>query len=298
MKQKKRRGCGLGLIIILCAVLAVLIFFSVKKVLEKLAHYGESTTVQSEEISEAEDASEQDTIDPEDAAEEEEDPLPKNTYDADGFYEENGLLQYDHEGVIGVPGIDVSAHQTEIDWPAVKEAGVEFAMIRVGYRGYGTGKLDLDDYFLRNMEGALNAGLDVGVYFFSQALTPEEAVEEAEYVLNWIEGYDIRYPVVFDWEEVEDTARTDDMNMLMLTSCAEAFCRTIEEAGYTASIYFNQVYGYTQLNLVSLMEYDFWLAEYAETPTFVYDFQMWQYTNEGTVSGISGPVDLNIYFKK
>ena len=129
-------------------------------------------------------------------------------------------------------------------------------------------------------------------------MTPEEAVEEAEYVLNWIEGYDIRYPVVFDWEEVEDTARTDDMNMLMLTSCAEAFCKTIEEAGYTASIYFNQVYGYTQLNLVSLMEYDFWLAEYAETPTFVYDFQMWQYTNEGTVSGISGPVDLNIYFKK
>jgi len=197
-----------------------------------------------------------------------------------------------------VPGIDVSAYQPDIDWTEVKASGIEFAMIRVGYRGYGSGKLDLDDCFLKHMQGALDAGLDVGVYFFSQALTPEEAVEEAEYVLTWIEGYDITCPVVFDWEEVDAPARTDDMNMVMLTSCAEAFCKTVEEAGYEAAVYFNQAYGYQQFNLVSLREYQFWLAEYADVPTFAYDFQMWQYTNEGTVPGINGPVDLNIYFKQ
>lgn len=295
MKQKKRSGRGLRLIIIfLCVALVFAIVWGVTTMLARLTQYGENATIQQKESDYDQNGQEDLPSQPE----KEEDPLPRNTYRSDGFFAENGFLCYNSDGVIGVPGIDVSSYQADIDWEAVKAAGIEFAMIQVGYRGYGSGKLELDDCFLSNMEGALAAGIDVGVYFFSQALTPEEAVEEAEYVLNWIEGYEITYPVAFDWEEVEQAARTDNMNMLMLTSCAKAFCETIEEAGYDASIYFNQVYGYQQLNLVSLLEYDFWLAEYTDAPTFAYDFQMWQYTNEGTVPGIGGPVDLNICFKK
>ena len=293
MKQKKRGNRGLRLVIIfICVALLFAVVWGITTVLDRLSRYGDSTVIQSEA---ADPEPEEENIAQQ---EETEDPLPPNDYAPDGFDERNGFKIYSSDGMIGVPGIDVSAYQPDIDWTEVKASGIEFAMIRVGYRGYGSGKLDLDDCFLKHMQGALDAGLDVGVYFFSQALTPEEAVEEAEYVLTWIEGYDITCPVVFDWEEVDAPARTDDMNMVMLTSCAEAFCKTVEEAGYEAAVYFNQAYGYQQFNLVSLREYQFWLAEYADVPTFAYDFQMWQYTNEGTVPGINGPVDLNIYFKQ
>ena len=293
MKQKKRGNRGLRLVIIfICVALLFAVVWGITTVLDRLSRYGDSTVIQSEA---ADPEPEEENIAQQ---EETEDPLPPNDYAPDGFDERNGFKIYSSDGIIGVPGIDVSAYQPDIDLAEVKASGIEFAMIRVGYRGYGYGRLDLDDCFLKHMQGALDAGLDVGVYFFSQALTPEEAVEEAEYVLTWIEGYDITCPVVFDWEEVDAPARTDDMNMVMLTSCAEAFCKTVEEAGYEAAVYFNQAYGYQQFNLVSLREYQFWLAEYADVPTFAYDFQMWQYTNEGTVPGINGPVDLNIYFKQ
>lgn len=294
MKEKKRGNRVFRLIVIfLCVALVFAIAWGVVTALAQLNQYGESATIGSETEDEPET-----TREPAPAEEPEEEPLPTNSYDPEGFTETNGILTYAADGVTGVAGIDVSAYQASIDWNAVKEAGIEFAMIRVGYRGYSTGKLDLDDCFLSHIQGALDAGLEVGVYFFSQALTPEEAKEEAEYVLTWIEGYDVTYPVVFDWEEVEGPARTDEMNMLMLTSCAQAFCQTVEDAGYEAAVYFNQAYGYQQFNLVSLRDYTFWLAEYAPAPTFVYDFQLWQYTNEGTVPGIEGPVDLNICFKK
>jgi len=293
MKRKKRGNRGLRLaIIFICVALLFAVVWGITTVLDRLSRYGDSTVIQSEA---ADSEPEEENVAQQ---EETEDPLPPNDYAPDGFDERNGFKIYSSDGIIGVPGIDVSAYQPDIDWTEVKASGIEFAMIRVGYRGYGSGKLDLDDCFLKHMQGALDAGLDIGVYFFSQALTPEEAVEEAEYVLTWIEGYDITCPVVFDWEEVDAPARTDDMNMVMLTSCAEAFCKTVEEAGYEAAVYFNQAYGYQQFNLVSLREYQFWLAEYADVPTFAYDFQMWQYTNEGTVPGINGPVDLNIYFKQ
>jgi len=292
MRQKKRRSpVGRLIIIFLCVALVFAIVWGVVTALARLTHYGENTTIGSEPEEVQLEETEKETQDIEPA-------LPYNQYDPDGFVENNGIRTYSADGVLGVAGIDVSAYQPAIDWEAVRDAGIEFAMIRVGYRGYGSGKLDLDDCFLSHMQGALDAGLDVGVYFFSQALTPEEATEEANYVITWLEGYEITYPVVFDWEEVEGPARTDQMNMLMLTSCAQAFCETIEEAGYRSAIYFNQAYGYQQLNLVSLQDYVFWLAEYASVPTFAYDFQMWQYTNEGSVPGIEGPVDLNIFFKK
>lgn len=291
MKRQNRGGwAGRLALILLCAALTAAIIWGLVMAVMRLTHYGDNAMIGKNETEEQDDW--QDSVpSPEHA-------LPRNLYKPESFYEENGIRHYEAEDIVGVAGIDVSAFQPTVDWQQVKQAGIEFAMIRQGYRGYSTGKLDLDDCFLSHMEGALEAGLDVGVYFFSQALTPEEAVEEAEYVLTWLEGYEISYPVVFDWEEVEGPARTDNMNMLNLTACAEAFCKTVEEAGYEAAVYFNQVYGYEQLNLVSLRDYDFWLAEYADAPTFAYDFTMWQYTNEGTVPGIDGPVDLNIYFRK
>lgn len=287
MKQRDRsEWAGRLALILLCIALTVAIVWGIFMALKKLSYY-ENQVVVSEEPAEKEW---EDVPSAENA-------LPRNTYESEGFYETDGIRFYEFDGITGVAGIDVSAFQPSVDWQQVKNAGIEFAMIRLGYRGYTTGELDLDDCFLKHMDGALEAGLDVGVYFFSQALTPEEAAEEAEYVLTWLEGYDITYPVVFDWEEVEGPARTDNMNMLNLTSCAKAFCEKIEEAGYEAAIYFNQAYGYEQFNLVSIRDYIFWLAEYAPAPTFAYDFTMWQYTNEGTVPGIEGPVDLNIYFR-
>ena len=294
MKNQPRGNRAAVLIIIfLCVAIGFAALWGITTLIAKLTDYGSST-----EISDTPEVTAPDDEPNEPETPDQFDSLPLNTYDPQSFYTENGLRRYSTEDMIGLAGIDVSSYQQNIDWSLVKDAGVDFAMIRVGYRGYVSGKLDLDDCFLQNMEGAATAGIPVGVYFFSQALTEEEAIEEAKYVLNWIQGYDIQYPVVFDWEEVEADARTDEMNMLMLTSCALAFCKTIEEAGYTPAVYFNQVYGYQQLNLPSLKDYVFWLAAYEDTPGFHFDFQMWQYTNQGTVPGISGPVDLNIYFKE
>lgn len=291
MKHRDRgKWTGKIVLILLCASLTAAIIWGMYMAITKLRQYGDHTVITTNNEKEEDDW--------DDTHLWAESALPRNTYESEGFYEVDGIRTYEFDDVIGIAGIDVSAFQPVIDWEQVKQAGIEFAMIRQGYRGYSTGKLDLDACFLSHMDGALAAGLDVGVYFFSQALTPEEALEEAEYVITWLEGYEINYPVVFDWEEVEGPARTDEMNMLALTACAEAFCKRIEEAGYEAAVYFNQAYGYEQLNLVSLREYDFWLAEYAPTPTFAYDFSIWQYTNEGAVPGIDGPVDLNICFKK
>lgn len=292
MSKKPRGSRALTIVFaLLGAVLIIAILWGIVTGIAKLMHYGEHATIQQEPEPETQEEAPAEEPQPEEA-------LPKNTFNTDGFYELDGIRYYHGGDLVGVAGVDVSAYQTSVDWSAVKEAGIDFAMVRVGYRGYSSGELDEDDYFLSHLEGAIEAGLHVGVYFFSQALTPDEAREEAQYVLDKIEGYALQYPVVFDWEEMHVPARTDEMNMLMLTSCAQAFCETVEAAGYRAGVYFNQAYGYGQLNLVSLKDYVFWLAEYADTPSFAYDFQIWQYTNEGQVPGIEGPVDLNIAFHR
>lgn len=299
MNQQKRRGRGLTiLIVILALALTGAIIWGIATAAQSLLQYSNSAQIgrkEEEEQISGESMSEDSAVDS--AEPELVEGLPRNRYEPSCFIETNGIRTYESETVEGVAGIDVSAHQQEIDWAQVKAAGIEFAMIRLGYRGYVSGELALDEYYERNMQGALEAGLQVGVYFFSQALNEEEAKEEAEYVLYWLEHYDITYPVIFDWEEVSASdARTNEMNMLLLTSCAKTFCETIEEAGYRAGIYFNQAYGYQQFNLLSLKDHIFWLAQYEEVPTFVYNFQMLQYSNSGTVPGIEGPVDLNICF--
>lgn len=222
--------------------------------------------------------------------------VPVNPYDLQAFSLKGDRMTYSAEGTNTALGIDVSYYQGEIDWEKVANDGIQFAMIRVGGRYYGSGGLFEDTQFRANIQGALDAGLDVGVYFFSQATTPAEAREEAEFLLARLEDYDVTYPVVFDWENISnDTARTDGMSRTQVTAAANAFCSLVEDAGYSPMIYFNQHIGYLLYDLEGVVQYPFWLAQYSETPSFYYTFQMWQYTSSGAVDGIEGRVDMNLY---
>jgi len=195
-------------------------------------------------------------------------------------------------------GIDVSAHQKEIDWNMVASSGVEFVMIRLGFRGYGEeGTMNLDQYFERNLAGAKAAGLKVGVYFFSQAITVEEALEEAVFVLENLGGAALDYPVVYDWEPITTAkARTDGLDTDTLTDCAIAFCDAVSYAGYTPMIYYNLPVGYARYDLSRLTSYDVWFAQYAAKPTMYYNYRIWQYTDSGRIPGIETKVDMNIAF--
>lgn len=225
--------------------------------------------------------------------------VPEFSKDKELLKTRNGRKFYvDDSKIESLLGVDVSVHQEDIDWTKVKAAGIDFAMIRLGFRGYGTGEAQLDENYAQNISGARAAGLDAGVYFFSQAVTVDEAIEEAELVIKSLDGLDVNYPVVYDWEIIyDDTARTDDVPVDVLTDCCVAFCETIKEAGYTPMIYQNKKTTMFKLDLERLTDYDFWLAEYNSEPTYYYDFTMWQYTSEGSVPGIEGDVDLNISFK-
>lgn len=224
------------------------------------------------------------------------------SYDYGRLSEENGYKCYlDEAGQrISRIGIDVSEFQPSVDWEQVKEAGIEFAMIRVGYRGYGeSGRLVEDKMFRRHMEGALAAGLDVGTYFFSQAVSREETLEEAEFVLERIGQYPVTYPAAFDTEEIKgDTARTDGLSREQFTENCIVFCDRMKEAGYDTMIYANMKWMAFTLELEKLEDYSKWYADYEPVPQCPYDFSMWQYTETGTVPGVEGNVDLNVYFGK
>lgn len=225
--------------------------------------------------------------------------LPKSTYDNSLFQvNENGFLTYDSDEYTCKIGIDVSRYQGNIDWAAVKGAGVQFAMLRLGYRGYGSGALVMDPYFQQNIQGAQANGIEVGVYFFSQAITPEEGAEEARFCLNALKGYHITYPIVFDWESYDSSLepRTDGLDDKILTQCAVAFCEEVEAAGYQSMVYSNLTYFYLHFDLNQLVDYPLWLAQYNSRPSFYYHFDMWQYSGTGKVPGIDGNVDLNIHF--
>lgn len=213
---------------------------------------------------------------------------------------ENGEMQYLEDGIaVTHKGIDVSKYQGDIDWERVKADGVEYAFIRLGIRGYGTGKIVLDEKFVENVEGAKAAGVKVGVYFFTQAVTVEEAIEEAEFVLEQIAPYQIEYPVVFDVEKVSDsTARMNQISVEERTTITKAFCDRIQEAGYDTLIYGNMEMFSVLLNFKELESYDKWYAYYDSSIYFPYDYEIWQYSDKGTVDGIEGDVDLNIAFKE
>lgn len=225
--------------------------------------------------------------------------LPFSTLTAECFGEENGYKTYQSKDLTAKLGIDVSSHQGWIDWQAVSDSGlVDYAILRAGYRGYSQGETNQDEFFQYNLEYATALGMDVGVYYFSQALTEEEAIAEAEEVLSMVEGYTLAYPIYFDWEIVTDSnARTATISSSELTACARAFCETIEEAGYEAGIYFNLSTATQLYRLSELMDYDFWLAEYRDTPSYPFEINMWQYTDAGTLPGINEYVDLNLSFR-
>lgn len=221
-------------------------------------------------------------------------PPPENPYGPMDFkYEGDYLTCIAGEAVLG---IDVSTWQGEIDWQQVKDAGIEYAMIRVGYRSTDLGKLDTDGFAQINYEGASAAGVKVGAYFFSQAISAEEAAEEARYVLEIIKDWNVEMPIVYDWEYVDETARTAGLDARTLTDCTIAFCQTIEEAGYDSMIYFNEDQSHKKMYLEELTDYGFWLAMYDQVMDYAYKIDMWQYSNTGSVPGIEGNVDMNLYF--
>lgn len=231
--------------------------------------------------------------------------VPKNIYDFSCLStdEDTGLKKYNDEknGITSKMGIDVSEFQGgDIDWKQMKDSGIEFVIVRVGYRAYGeSGELVKDAMFEQNIEGALEAGLEVGVYFFSQAITPGEAVEEAEFVLDLIRTYKITGPVVYDTEEIKgDTARTDGNTRQEFTNYCKVFCDTVEHAGYDSMIYANMKWMAFTLDMEELTDYDFWYADYHELPQNPYDYAIWQYSETGAVPGINANVDLNIWFEK
>ena len=205
-------------------------------------------------------------------------------------------------------GIDVSAYQNRasenktIDWQAVAADGVDFAMVRIGLRGYTTGGLNEDAYYRENIQGAMNAGIETGVYFFAQAITVEEAIEEAEFVIGLLQGYDINGPVAYDWEMNNSSYRVYGTSPEMATACAIAFCQRIQEAGYTPMIYAGNYVGYVKYDQGAIAPYLKWYPEYKQDtseklyPTFYYQMDYWQFTDSCVIDGIGGRVDANLQF--
>ena len=193
-------------------------------------------------------------------------------------------------------GIDVSKWNKTIDWEKVKEAGVEFAIIRCGYRGASTGALVLDPMYVKNIRGAIEADIPVGVYFFTQAVDEVEAVEEASMVIRLIEDYDVDYPVFLDSESAGGRGRADGLEAEERTRIHKAFLDTVKASGYETGIYGSRNWLNEQVDMEELSDYRTWLAEYAEIPAYDGYYHMWQYTSKGSVDGIETRVDLNLCY--
>ncbi len=201
------------------------------------------------------------------------------------------------EGLTLLKGIDVSEYQSSIDWTAVRGAGIDFVMLRCGWRGYSGGSLNEDTCFRQNFEGAKAVGLKVGVYFFSQAVSVMEAAEEAVFTARILKGCDLDLPVYFDWENIgEESARTDDVDAATVTAAALEFCRLLESEGYRTGVYgyIPNVYWMYELN--ELRGMDLWIADLGVGPEFWYDHTTWQYSFSGTVPGIEGNVDMDVIY--
>ncbi len=225
--------------------------------------------------------------------------IEKHTYNWEYLKQENDTVSYEGDSRYTLKrGIDVSYHQGDIDCQKVKNAGYDFAFVRMVYRGYGSaGSLNLDKCYEKNIKNAQAAGLSVGVYVFSQAVNEEEALEEAQMVIDNLQGFQLQLPVVFDPELIrDDTARTDDVTGEQFTKNTIAFCEKIKEAGYEPMIYSNMVWEASLFDLEQLSDYPIWYADYEPVPQTPYKFTFWQYSESGQVDGIEGPVDLNVWF--
>ena len=229
-------------------------------------------------------------------------------YDKNGNYVTGNQVingakySFDGNGVLksgfGVLGIDVSTFQRSIDWEKVKLSGINFAIIRCGFRGYGTGAIVEDNRFKQNIAGAKAAGIDIGIYFYSQAINEAEAVEEASACIALLNGQKIKYPIYIDIENTGTggQGRADGISKEMRTKVAIAFCETIKKAGYTPGVYSNKNYFLTAMDMTRLNKYNIWLAHYTSKTDYTGPYNMWQYSAKGTVAGIQGEVDMNLSY--
>ena len=205
----------------------------------------------------------------------------------------NGFKVFTKEGYVTATGIDVSEFVGDIDWEQAKAAGVEFAILRIGYRGYETARFVFDNSLHTYLQGCNDADVPVGVYFVSQAINEEEAIEEAEKVLEQIHGYDVTMPIYIDLEGSAETARTRHLTREEYTAIVNAFCERIEQEGFRAGVYSNENWIRAHLNWEDLTQWDLWFAKYTKVPNTDYTYNMWQYTNTATIDGIEKEVDLN-----
>ena len=225
--------------------------------------------------------------------------IPRNSYNPDNFVIEDGFMAYYNENgeKISHVGVDLSYHNNKVDFKKLADSPVEFVMLRCGYRGYTEGGLIEDEKFKEYAKAANENDLKLGVYFFTQAITEQEAIAEADYVIKLIENYDISYPVAFDTEYVEDEeARTNtaELSREDLSKICIAFCERIKEAGYYPMIYASENWFRRKLDVSMLAEYDLWAPQYLDENDFLYDFTIWQYTDSGNAPGVEGSCDLNV----
>ncbi len=227
--------------------------------------------------------------------------IPRNSYDWSNLVrnEETREIRYVVDGENhGVKGIDISSYQGDINWEKVRADGVRFAFIRLGYRGYGTGVMMTDQYFEKNYQEAREAGVQVGVYFYSQAVNMDEAKEEADYVLDVLDGRELDFPIAFDIEGAPNSsARTASLTPAATTNIVKAFCNRVEAKGYDTILYTYSRYLFVNMEPANLQGYKLWLAQYYKVPYYPYRFQIWQYSSKGRVNGINGDVDLNVMFQ-
>lgn len=210
---------------------------------------------------------------------------------------EGDVVLDDRAGIATRKGIDVSKFQGKINWKKVANEGIDYAYIRLGYRGYGSGKIVVDDTYEYNIENASAAGIDTGVYFFTEAISEREAIEEAEFVLETLDGYEIDLPIVIDVEEsASSDSRTKDLTKEERTDIVIAFCERIKKAGHDVMIYGNTKSFMIMMDMEKLEDYDKWFAYYKYPLRFPYKMRMWQYTSSGEIDGIEGGVDINISF--
>lgn len=220
-----------------------------------------------------------------------------NNFDYSHLDTTSTFWSYEDDEYDTIAGIDVSEHQGIIDWSKVKESGAEFAMIRIGYRGTESGICTEDPYFQQNIEGALANNMKIGIYFFSQAITVEEASEEAWFVLRRIEGYDIDMPIVFDMEYPEiGTNRIGELTPHEKTKIAMTFLETIRQNGYTPMVYGSSYTIGEHFEMQYLTDYSTWIADYDTEVKYSYEFSMWQYSDSLRIDGISTNVDADMWF--
>lgn len=224
--------------------------------------------------------------------------LARNDYDYSGLVYQRPLMKYyENNTRVSYVGVDISKTQDYVDFLELKRAGIEFVMLRLGQRGYSSGEITLDEYFMDNLKRASEAGLDVGVYFFSQAVTVEEAEEEAQFVIDTISENKIQYPVVFAMDTIpNEVSRIDSLDKMERTNIALAFMDKIRENGYFPMVYGDKEWLIQKLSLGSMIGYDVWLSQEMDIPDYPYQFVMWQYTTHGSIAGIAGDANLNICF--